>query len=145
MLAEVVDAITVIGGSVPPLVLQEPRDDPYAGTLDVDLSLDAQLLNETADEVYATIAEHLTRRGYEQIDPPFRWLRTVTIDGREIDVYLDLLAPPPEEMGRSRRHVRAPGRPPQSKARLRRRPRRVDRAEGAGPGLPRQAEGRVRH
>jgi hypothetical protein len=106
MLAEVRDAITVIGGSVPPLVLKEPRDDPYAGTLDVDLSLNAQLLNETADEVYATIAEHLVRRGYEQIDPPFRWLRTVTIEDREIDVYLDLLAPPPEEMGRNRRHVR---------------------------------------
>jgi hypothetical protein len=106
LLAEVGDAITVIGGSVPPLLLDEPADDPYTGTLDVDLSLDAQMLNETADEVYATIAEHLTRRGYVQIDPPFRWLRTVTIDGREIDVCLDLLAPPSEEMGRNRRHVR---------------------------------------
>lgn len=106
MLAEVGDAITVIGGSVPPLLLDEPAHDPYVGTLDVDLSLDAELLNETEDEVYATIAEHLSRRGYEQIDPPFRWLRTVTIEGREIDVYLDLLAPPPEEMGRNRRHVR---------------------------------------
>jgi hypothetical protein len=106
MLAEVAEAITVIGGSVPPLLVDEPAHDLYAGTVDVDLSLDAELLNETADDVYATIAAHLTRRGYVKIDPPFRWLRTVTIDGREIDVYLDLLAPPPEEMGRNRRHVR---------------------------------------
>lgn len=106
ILGEVLDAITVIGGSVPPLVLNEPQDDPYAGTLDVDLALDTHRLNERADEVYTTIADHLTRRGYTQVDPPFRWLRTVTIDDREIDVYLDLLAPPPEELGRNRRHVR---------------------------------------
>lgn len=106
MLAEVLDAITVIGGSVPPLVLEEPGHDRYAGTLDVDLALDAEMLNQTADEVYATIADLLTRRGYIQIDPPFRWLRTVTIDERAVDVYLDLLAPPPDEMGKNRRHVR---------------------------------------
>jgi hypothetical protein len=106
MLGEVSEAITVIGGSVPPLLLQEPRDDLYAGTLDVDLALDTEWLNEAGDELYATVAEHLTGRGYVQVDPPFRWLRTVTIGDRSIDVYLDLLAPPPEELGRNRRHVR---------------------------------------
>jgi hypothetical protein len=105
ILGEVADAITVVGGSVPPLIVEEPDDDRYVGTLDVDIALDAGLLNDTADEVYATVAEHLERRDYKQVDPPFRWVRTVEVDGQEVEVYLDLLATPPEQLGKNRRTV----------------------------------------
>lgn len=106
LLGEVADTITIVGGSAPPLLVDEPADDLYAGTLDVDISLNVELLDD-ADDVYKTIVEQLESRGYEQDDnAPFRWIRQVTIDEEEIEVYLDLLAPPPESLGKNRRHVR---------------------------------------
>lgn len=89
MLAGFAEAMTIVGGSAPPLLIDDRPDDPYVGTLDVDLVVDPI---GVPDEVYRTIAELLRERGYVQLDQPFRWLRSVTVDGRSIDVEVDLLA-----------------------------------------------------
>lgn len=52
----------VVGGAVPWLLLGN-EDMPHAGTLDVDLGLDAEALG---DGEYATLIEALMRHGYEQ-------------------------------------------------------------------------------
>lgn len=83
------DAMTIVGGSAPPLLTGHRADDPYVGTLDVDLVVDPIGI---PDEVYRTIADTLRGRDYVQLVQPFQWLRSVTIDGRSIDVEVDLLA-----------------------------------------------------
>ena len=40
VLGEFRDAMTVVGGSAPPLLQPEDRDDPYVGTTDVDVVLE---------------------------------------------------------------------------------------------------------
>ena len=52
----------VIGGVVPWLLLNE-SDMPHIGTLDVDLSLDAEALG---DGEYAQLVDSLLRQGYSQ-------------------------------------------------------------------------------
>ena len=52
----------VIGGAVPWLLLGE-ADMPHVGTIDVDLSLDAEALG---DGEYAQLVETLMRQGYHQ-------------------------------------------------------------------------------
>ena len=46
-----------------------------------------------------------------QLDPPFRWLRSVVVDSRAIEVEIDLLAPATPRVGRGRRHERIGGEP----------------------------------
>lgn len=102
------DAMTVVGGSAPPLLTGDRPDDPYVGTLDVDLVIDPI---GVPDDVYRTIAELLRERGYTQLDQPFRWLRSVVVDGRPIDVEVDLLAPATPRGGAGHRHERIGGEP----------------------------------
>ncbi len=102
------DAMTIVGGSAPPLLTGDQPDDPYVGTLDVDLVIDPI---GVPDDVYRTIAELLRERGYAQLDQPFRWLRSVTVDGRSIDIEVDLLAPFTPRMGSDHRHERIGGEP----------------------------------
>ena len=102
------DAMTIVGGSAPPLLTGEQPDDPYVGTLDVDLVIDPIGVPE---EVYRTIAELLRERGYVQLDQPFRWLRSVRVDERLIDVEVDLLAPITPRGGAGHRHERIGGEP----------------------------------
>ena len=90
VLAGFAEAMTIVGGSAPPLLTGDQPGDPYVGTLDVDLVVDPISVPE---DVYRTIAQLLRERGYAQLDQPFRWLRSVTLDGRTIDVEVDLLAP----------------------------------------------------
>jgi hypothetical protein len=108
ILAGFADAMTIVGGSAPPLLTGHRPDDPYIGTLDVDLVVDPI---SVPDEVYRTIAELLRERGYVQLDQPFRWLRSVAIDGRSIDVEVDLLAPATPRAGTGHRHERIGGEP----------------------------------
>ena len=63
------------------------------------------------EEVYRTIAELLRERGYVQLDQPFRWLRSVRVDERLIDVEVDLLAPITPRGGAGHRHERIGGEP----------------------------------
>ena len=106
ILAGFADAMTIVGGSAPPLLTGDQLDDPYVGTLDVDLVIDPI---GVLDDVYRTIAELLRERGYVQLDQPFRWLRSVTVEGRPIDVEVDLLAPVTPRGGSGHRHERIGG------------------------------------
>jgi hypothetical protein len=88
------DAMVVVGGAVPYLMLRE-ASPAHIGTLDIDLDLDPSRLTEGA---YAELVETLERAGYERnVDPlkPFQLRRTVDPwDGGEpIPVLLDLLMP----------------------------------------------------
>lgn len=108
ILAGFADAMTIVGGSAPPLLTGDQPDDPYVGTLDVDVVIDPI---GVPDEVYRTIADLLRERGYVQLDQPFRWLRSVVVDGRAIDVEVDLLAPITPRLGTDHRHERIGGEP----------------------------------
>ena len=108
ILAGFADAMTIVGGSAPPLLTGDQPDDPYVGTLDVDLVIDPI---GVPDDVYRTIAELLRERGYTQLDQPFRWLRSVIVDERSIDVEVDLLAPVTPRGGAGHRHERIGGEP----------------------------------
>ena len=108
VLAGFADAMTIVGGSAPPLLTGDRPDDPYVGTLDVDVVIDPI---GVPDEVYQTIAELLRERGHVQLDQPFRWLRSVIVDGRAIDVEMDLLAPVTPRLGTDHRHERIGGEP----------------------------------
>jgi len=108
VLAGFADAMTIVGGSAPPLLTGDQPDDPYVGTLDVDLVIDPI---GVPDDVYRTIAELLRERGYIQLDQPFRWLRTVLVAERSIEVEVDLLAPVTPRGGVGHRHERIGGEP----------------------------------
>jgi len=83
----------IIGGAVPWLLLGE-SDVPHIGTLDIDLSLDAEALG---DGEYARLVETLQKQGYEQRDNMrrFQLVRTVPEKdaGGEIDIVVDFLMP----------------------------------------------------
>lgn len=104
ILGEYRDALTVVGGAAPPLLIGDVLDDPYVGTLDVDAVLDPAAVLEP---IYRRMSEVLLERGYRQ-DPQnhFRWFRFVVLDDQEIEVELDFLAPPD---GTRHRHVRLEG------------------------------------
>jgi hypothetical protein len=106
ILAGFAEAMTIVGGSAPPLLTGDRPDDPYVGTLDVDLVVDPI---GVPDDVYRTIAELLRDRGYLQLNQPFRWLRSVTVGSRSIDVEVDLLAPVTPPLGSDHRHERIGG------------------------------------
>lgn len=108
VLAGFAEAMTVVGGSAPPLLTGDRPEDPYVGTLDVDLVVDPIGVR---DDVYRTIGELLRERGYVQLEQPFRWLRSVIVDGRPIAVAVDLLAPVTPGLGRQHRHERIGGEP----------------------------------
>ena len=83
----------VIGGAVPWLLLSG-ADMPHIGTLDVDLTLDAETLG---DGEYAQLVESLLRHGYRQREHlrRFQLVRTVPArdGGADIDVVVDFLMP----------------------------------------------------
>ncbi|MFC3723078.1 nucleotidyl transferase AbiEii/AbiGii toxin family protein [Neoaquamicrobium sediminum] len=83
----------VVGGAVPWLLLGS-EDMPHVGTLDVDLSLDAEALG---DGEYTTLIEALREHGYEQRAElrRFQLVRQVPAadDGGPIDIIVDFLMP----------------------------------------------------
>ncbi|MCX6842104.1 MAG: hypothetical protein NTX53_07490 [candidate division WOR-3 bacterium] len=89
ILGEYRDRIALVGGWVPPLLAPESADQ-HTGSLDIDLAVDT---NRIGDDAYRTIRDALARHGYEQGDQPFRFLRTVPLEGGEpVRVEVDLLA-----------------------------------------------------
>jgi hypothetical protein len=88
------DAIVVIGGTVPSLLL--PDAEPgHIGSLDIDLDLDTEKL---ADHGYADLIEKLDAAGYERNVAglkPFQLRRTIDPrdGGESIAVVVDLLMP----------------------------------------------------
>lgn len=88
------DAIVVIGGSVPSLLLPDAAP-AHIGSLDIDLNLDTEKL---ADHGYAELVEKLERAGYLRNVgglKPFQLKRIVDLkDGGEpVAVIVDLLMP----------------------------------------------------
>jgi hypothetical protein len=83
----------VIGGAVPWLLLNN-EDMPHIGSIDVDLSLDAEALG---DGEYVTLIDALKGQGYEQRGAlrRFQLVRRVpaTDGGPPIDVIVDFLMP----------------------------------------------------
>jgi hypothetical protein len=89
LLGEYRDQIVLIGGWVPALLVSR-ADDPHVGSLDVDLALDHRSL---VGEGYKSIAALLEGRDYKKDeDQPFKYWRTVEVDGRDIAVEVDLMA-----------------------------------------------------
>lgn len=93
VLGAYVDRFVVIGGSVPWLLYPDAQPR-HIGTLDVDLSVDAEALG---DGEYATLVESLEAAGYERGKEgmrPFQLVRQVQLDdGEPIAVILDFLMP----------------------------------------------------
>lgn len=87
------DQFALIGGAVPWILIEEP-DFPHIGTLDIDLSLDAEALG---DGEYARLVEALMMQGYEQRDNIRRFQLARTIqpkdEGRPIEIIVDFLMP----------------------------------------------------
>src|SRR5689334_9530502 len=84
----------VVGGAVPWLLLNN-EEMPHVGSVDVDLSLDAEALG---DGEYATLVEALMEHGYEQRPNPFRRFQLVRSvpagdGGPAIDIVVDFLMP----------------------------------------------------
>lgn len=84
----------VVGGAVPWLLLNN-EEMPHVGSVDVDLSLDAEALG---DGEYATLVEALREHGYEQRPNPFRRFQLIrTVPARDggpaIDIVVDFLMP----------------------------------------------------
>ncbi|MCO4859183.1 nucleotidyl transferase AbiEii/AbiGii toxin family protein [Herbaspirillum sp. WGmk3] len=83
----------IVGGAVPWLLLGND-DMPHVGTVDVDLSLDAEALG---DGEYATLVEALQEHGYQQRRDlrRFQLLRQVPTEdeGASIDIIVDFLMP----------------------------------------------------
>ena len=90
MLGEIRDHVVVVGGWVPVLLVTDAAE-PHPGTLDIDVALDFRNIPEAT---YQSILKTFTARGYKQdARQPFRFFRTVdTLDGRQVEVEVDLLA-----------------------------------------------------
>src|SRR5690606_39257286 len=60
------DAVFLIGGLTPRYLVKArpPQVPAHAGTMDVDLVIDLQILTNT--EAYATLEQNLERRGFER-------------------------------------------------------------------------------
>lgn len=100
LLGEYGDGIVIVGGWVPPLILPQ-APERHIGSIDVDLALDHQLLQEPG---YETIRRKLERRGYRRDDgQPFIYFRDVTLGAETITVEVDLLAGEYEGTGKGRR------------------------------------------
>jgi hypothetical protein len=83
----------IVGGAVPWLLLGN-EDMPHVGTLDVDVSLDAEALG---DGEYATLIDALRGHGYTRRDElrRFQLVRQVPVEdgGAPIDIIVDFLMP----------------------------------------------------
>lgn len=105
LLGEYKDDIVLIGGWVPEVLLPH-YTGPHVGSLDVDIALNHQKIQE---EGYKRIEALLQRRGYRQGEQPFIFFRTVKVDDKEIDVEVNLLAGEYEGTSKSHRHQKIQG------------------------------------
>ncbi len=99
VLSEYKGLVVLVGGWVPELLFGQ-----HPGSLDVDLALDHTALDEVG---YATIRQLLERAGYIQdSEREFVFWRHLAVEGRVIEVELDLLAGEYDGTARKRRHQR---------------------------------------
>lgn len=94
------EQIVVVGGLVPSLTVQPLDGRPHAGTIDIDLALDAEKLRE--GDAYARVVELLERGGFErgvELEHEnlreFQMMTMVDLQdgGAPVRVELDLLKP----------------------------------------------------
>ena len=97
--------IVLVGGWVPDILLNS-KESPHIGSIDVDLALNHLKLK---DEGYKSIQELLKGRGYRQGKQPFIFYRTVTIEGNDVSVQVDLLSGEYQGTAKSHRHQRIQG------------------------------------
>ena len=90
LLGKLKDNIVIIGGWSPTFLLPQ-SSEPHIGSLDIDVALNFARI---PDNTYRTILETFLKRGYVQDkQQPFRFFRTVKVEGREsIVVEIDLMA-----------------------------------------------------
>lgn len=105
LLGEYKDDMVLIGGWIPEVLLPHVSA-PHVGSMDVDLALNHQKINE---ERYKMILDLLQSRGYKQGDQPFIFYRTVKVGDKEINVEVDLLAGEYEGTSKSHRHQKVQG------------------------------------
>lgn len=99
LLGEYREGIALVGGWVPGLLLPQHAGQ-HVGSMDVDIALDHQLLEEAG---YETICAKLESRGYRRSDDqPFIFFRDVPAEEGTLTVEVDLLAG--EYEGTSLRH-----------------------------------------
>jgi hypothetical protein len=101
LLGEIKDEIVIIGGWTPAFLLPQ-SDIPHVGSLDIDVALN---FSRIPDDTYQTILQAFMSRGYIQDkEQPFRFFRTVKIDGEEsINIEVDLMAGEYGGTGKGRR------------------------------------------
>ena len=100
LLGEYWEYIVLIGGWVPEILLGR-NENPHVGSIDVDLALNHLRLKK---EGYKSIQDLLLSRGYEQGKQPFIFHRKVVVEGKNIDVQVDLLSGEYQGSGKSHRH-----------------------------------------
>jgi hypothetical protein len=105
LLGEYKDDMVLIGGWIPEVLLPHVSA-PHVGSMDVDIALNHQKINE---ERYKMILDLLQSRGYQQGDQPFIFYRTVKVGDKEINVEVDLLAGEYEGTSKSHRHQKVQG------------------------------------
>ncbi|OGX22119.1 MAG: hypothetical protein A3K54_02895 [Omnitrophica WOR_2 bacterium RBG_13_44_8] len=88
LLGEYRDGIVIVGGWVPELLLSR-TGQRHIGSLDVDLALDHQRLDEVG---YKTILQLLLTHGYRQGEQPYIFFRTVQVKGIPHEVQVDFLS-----------------------------------------------------
>lgn len=89
ILGEYLDSIVVIGGMVPKYLVGE-TEETHVGTTDVDLALDHRRFDEPG---YRTLRKLLTDHHYQVDDEqPFIYRRTISVDGENVPVQVDLLS-----------------------------------------------------
>jgi hypothetical protein len=89
ILGEYREQLALVGGWIPPLLVPESAK-LHTGSLDIDLAVDT---NRVGDDAYQTIRGALIRRGYQQGDQPFQFIRFVPVDGGgPVRVKVDFLA-----------------------------------------------------
>jgi hypothetical protein len=105
LLGEYKDDIVLIGGWVPEVLLPH-YSGPHVGSMDVDIALNHQKIEE---EGYKRIEDLLRHRGYRQGEQPFIFFRTVKVGDRDINVEVNLLAGEYEGTSKSHRHQQIQG------------------------------------
>lgn len=105
ILGEYKDDIVLIGGWIPEVLLPH-KSGPHVGSMDVDLALNHQKIQETG---YKMIQDLLKSRGYQQGEQPFIFFRNVRVGDHEVKVQVDLLAGEYEGTSKGRRHQKVQG------------------------------------
>ncbi len=99
------DDIVLIGGWVPEVLLPH-HSGPHVGSMDVDIALNHQKIEE---EGYKRIEDLLRGRGYRQGEQPFIFFRRVKVGDNEINVEVNLLSGEYEGTPKSHRHQKIQG------------------------------------